>query len=289
MKVTIEQALELLKVAGVQAVEVVEDSTQSTFDKDEALTLIDNSRSQVIKPKIEAELKGDITNTVMGKLHGSLNSVLAQNTGASRSEIDRITDISERVKFAIEHKAKQLEGSQVEIDNRFNEVINKHNQEVEALKGEYEAKVAEANNKYIQRDIQNYLATKLGDAPLPKETDRLIAANDFQKHLADKYHVSYDEAGKMVKLYDKQNPQTMALNDKGTNPVDIMSEAETYFKPRGLWHTDMRNKNAKEELNKMSPEYIKQVREERAKPKDPVEKASENMRSYLEAKTAEAQ
>lgn len=289
MKGTIAQLTELLKISGLKDVEVVADEADSTFDKDEALTLIDNSRSQIIRPKIMAEVEDAAFSKVTGKVHGSLNGLLANVTGASRSEIDRITDLGEKLKYAVGFKEKQLEGSQQEIDNRFNEFVNKSNQEKEEMRIKYEAELAASNNKYIQRDIQNFLATKLGEAPLPAETDRLIAANDFQKHLADKYHVSYDEAGKMVKLYDKQNPQTMALNEKGTNPVDIMSEAETYFKPRGLWHTDMRKKNAKEELNKMSPEYIKQVREERAKPKDPVEKASESMRSYLEQKTAEIQ
>lgn len=286
MKFTTEQAVKFLKLAGLADAEVVAEEAESTYNQDTALKLVDTSRTAIIQPQIEASLKDSLIGAEQGKLNAVFTAALVKATGASRTELDKLQDVNEKISHAVAHKTKSLEGNQKEVEERLNEILTKHSEETEALKTEYEGKISEATNKYVQRDIQNYLAGKLGEAPLPAETDRLIAANDFQKYLADKYHVSYDEAGKLVKLYDKANTQMPALNESKTNPVDIMQEAESYFKPRGLWHNDMRKKNPKEELNKLTKDNFTKIQEERKTPLSPIERANEERRAAMEQRMA---
>jgi hypothetical protein len=285
MKVTLQQLTEFVKAAGVAHVEVVEDESQSDYNIDNALTEIDSSRTSIIRPKIEQEIQ---TNA-QGKVFGIVKGALARITGAGRGEIDKFEKIEEAIDFAVKHKSSLLEGSQSDIDAKFNALAENHQKEKDALKAEYESKISEATNKYVQRDIQNSLATQLGSAPLPDNTDRLIAANDFQKHLAEKYHVTYDEAAKMIKLYDKENNAAPALNSSKTNPVNIMDEAKEYFTPRGLWRTDMRDVNPKEAMEQQRLKTYEANKEQRANPVDPIDAQNKKRIEYIAKKQAEIQ
>lgn len=285
MKLTQKQLTDLLQAAGVQHVEVVEDEANSDFSLDDALLAIDSAREHVIRPKIEQDVYDTRISKEIGKLHGTVNSLLVKHTGASRSQLDKINGLDERFDAAYKHREAQTQGSQDEINAKFEEMLRNHEQEKQTITQQYESQLNEARNKYVQRDIQSNLATILNSAPLRDGVDRIIAANDFQKHLAEKYDLTYDEAGKKIQLLEKGG-NTIALNEGKTQAIDIMSEAKNYFTPRALWQEDMRGKNPKQEMEKLQqPKPYEERRQQWEQPQDPTKKFVSDMDSYLAQKT----
>jgi hypothetical protein len=248
MKLTQSQVVELLKHAGLADVEVVADEAAADYNQDDALKAIDNERSKILKPRIEQELSESVKSSEIGKMSGIINSALAKASGLKRADIEKLEKFEERIEAAFNHKSSQLEGDQKAIDNRIKELVDKHNADLEALKNDYDGQLTEAKNQYIDRDITSYIGDKLKDAPILDTADRSIAAQDFKRHLQEKYHLTYDEAEKAVRFYQKDNPQMPALNASGTAAIDVLGEAKTYFEPRGLWQKDMRHKNAGAEM-----------------------------------------
>lgn len=243
MKLTQSQLLSLLSGIGVADVEVVDDEAQSDFDNDALLSTIDANRRGILEPQIKSELEATVANAREGKLNGSWKSALHRATGIPRMDLEKIDKIDDAVKLAVQHKLALLEGDAQATSAKVDELIQTHQQALEAQKSEYEKQLTAANDKYIYRDKLDYVRSLLKEAPLPEGLDRDIAAKDYMKYLEDSYHVSYDEANRKAVLMDKNNPSLPALNEAKNAHIDFMAEAKNYFEPRSLWMKDMRGKN----------------------------------------------
>lgn len=241
MKFTQDQLIEAVKAVGVPVVEVVE--ADGDYTADAFLTAVDTAREPIIKTKLVPDLEAEAFRKISGKLGDLLGVSLAKATGIPRSKFQDFETDEEKVKFALdsfkETYSKDTEGLRAELDT----LVKKHNEALEKVKSENEAALKIANDKYIDRDIQSYLATSLKDAPLPDGADRNILGSDFKRHLQDKYNLTYDEATKAVQLFKKDNPAAPAMNAAGTGFVNLLDEAKDFFTPRGQWQTDMRRKN----------------------------------------------
>lgn len=248
MKLTQSQLLSLLSGIGLPDVEVVEDESQSDFDENGALSAIDGNRRGILEPQIKTELEGSLKPALEGKLNGSWKSAIHRLTGIPRKELDKTDNLDEVVKLAISHKVGLLEGDKEQTAAKVDEMIQTHQQAIDALKQEYDGKLTAANEKYISRDKLEYVRGLLKEAPLPEGLDKDIAAKDYMRHLEDKYHLAYDEANRKAMLMDKQNPALPALNESKNAHIDFMAEAKAFFEPRSLWMKDMRGVNPAEKM-----------------------------------------
>lgn len=250
-KLTQKQLLDLASALGLAGVELVENETDSEFNLDAALSLVDGSR----KPIIESQLRGGIEEAmrkeIEGRVNGSWRSALNRATGITHSKIKDIESIDDVLKLAIGHKVSSVEGNQEETTRKFEELVNAHNEAITKANQEWEGKYNSLNEKYIGRDMLSVIEGKMKDAPLPQKLDRKIAAEDFMSHLRNKYHLSYDEAQRAIALMDKGNPAVPALNETRTQAVDMMAEMKSFFEPRALWVTDMRHVNPAEAMKQV--------------------------------------
>lgn len=247
-KLTQKQLLDLASALGLAGVELVENETDSEFNLDAALSLVDNSRKSIIEPQLRGSLEESLRKEIEGRVNGSWRSALNRATGITHSKIKDIESIDDVLKLAIGHKVSSVEGNQEETTRKFEELVAAHNEAVTKANQEWEGKYNSLNEKYIGRDMLSVIEGKMKDAPLPQKLDRKIAAEDFMSHLRNKYHLNYDEAQKMIALMDKGNPAVPALNETRTQAVDMMAEMKSFFEPRALWVTDMRHVNPAEQM-----------------------------------------
>lgn len=248
MKLTQKELLELAAVIGLEGVELVEDEAQSQFELNAALKSIDGNRRKVLEPQIKSELETDVKRDSEGRIHGTWRAALGRVTGLSNSKLKDIENIEDAIKLAVSHKVEAVAGSTEDTTKKFEEMLLTHQQEIEAKDKEWSNKYGELNEKYVSRDMLDFFQTKLKDAPLPEKLDKSIAAKDLMNHLKDKFHLSYDEAKKVVALMDKENPTIPALNAEKNAQIDVLQEAKSFFEPRALWVTDMRDKNPAEAM-----------------------------------------
>lgn len=255
MKLTQSELTAFLQGIGITTVEIVDKEEESEFDKDELLTAVDDNRKQILKPLIESEVKERLISEAKGTAGGSLRSELARSTGMKRADLERIEKDADAIKAAIDYKMGLIEGDKAETDKKVNEILEAHRLEKESLINDYDAKLQSANQKYIDRDINEFVAAQLKDAPIPKNADRNVLAKDFVKHLQDKYHLNYDEATKAAELYLKDKPDMPAMNAAKNAKISILDEAKEFLTPRGLWEKDMSGRSPEEEMAGRGQDY----------------------------------
>lgn len=247
-KLTQKELLDLASALGLAGVELVENETDSEFNLDTALSLVDGSRKPIIESQLRSGIEEAMRKEIEGRVNGSWRSALNRATGITHSKIKDIESIDDVLKLAIGHKVSSVEGNQEETTRKFEELVAAHNEAITKANQEWEGKYNSLNDKYIGRDMLSVIEGKMKDAPLPQKLDRKIAAEDFMGHLRNKYHLSYDEAQRAIALMDKGNPAVPALNETRTQAVDMMAEMKSFFEPRALWVTDMRHVNPAEAM-----------------------------------------
>jgi|GEM_PF-3769362 len=238
MKLTQQQVLAALKAMGAD-VELVESDTDATYDLNAILESVDSNRSKVLQPKWEQEHGEKIVTSERGKLGNIIERILKRELKADIKKFTPDMMDEDKIKMAIDDYKATLEGDQQATAGKVTELIEAHKAEVDKIKADYEAQVKSANDKYIGRDMKDYVSGQLKDIPLSKKMDRDIAMEDFYTHLQNKYHLSYDEAKKAVGFFDKTNPNMPVL--KNNMMLDLKDEAKEFFTPRGAWETDTRN------------------------------------------------
>lgn len=238
-KLTTEQAVKLLQTLGVKGVELVESDTDSDFIEAELIDMVDANRGTIIKPRLMEELESSSRATAVGEARQKIIKSVRDLTGVERKQLEEMDNINDIIKFAVEHTKGLSKGDAEGVRKEIDDILERHNEEKEALVKEWEGKYNDLNGKYIDRDITSYLQSALKDAPLMQNADKNILASDFKQHLANKFHLSYNEVDKALGFFKKDNPAMPALD--GNKHVDIMKEAQDFFTPRGQWVTDMRN------------------------------------------------
>lgn len=257
MKVTIDQALDLLKSAGVD-VQLVENSEESDFDKPTALSSIDDTRRKVIEPSILAQYEDSIKESIAGKQGGTLVRMLRNKLGMPEKDLLAIKDDKERIEKAIEYYINTLANDKEGTASKIEEILNSAKQREEALAAEYEAKIADyeskvsaAEQKYIDRDVIEYFETALKDAPLVDGANRKALSKDFVNYARDLYHVKWDEQRRAAALFSKDNPNVPVVDKERNEIVNVMDLAKPYFEERGIWQTDTRSVNPAAKIGQM--------------------------------------
>lgn len=246
MKLLLSEVQDFLKSIGAD-VEIVDDGSE--FDKDSLLTAVDSNRKEILKPLILDEETETIRKEVSGRYGGTLRSQLARISGMKRVDLDKFVTDEEAIKAAWDHSSGMLEGEKADFKRQIDEILTTHKNETDSLKSEYEGKVSAANQKYIDRDIKEFIVSQLKDAPIPKNADRSILAEDFKNYLQNKYHLNYNEATKAVELALKDNPNMPAMNTAKTAHIKILDEAKEFLSPRALWEMDMSGRNPANEMS----------------------------------------
>lgn len=270
MKLTQQQLLDLVKAAGVQAVEVVDDEAQSEYNIDAILAEIDSQRVHVIKPKIVNE----ITKDLQGRVSGTLKSELARKTGIVRNLLNDLND-EEAITLALQHREDKYSTDSKTMRENLDKMTAAHAAEKEEIETKYKAEIQAAKDRYIQRDIQDGIVKKLEKTALPDTADRKVVANTLKNILSQNIDFGYDEEKGEIIPYAKGtlNP---ALNLAGSNVFDWNERIEHALAPLGLIRKDMRDSDP-EALKKLGTQYSQQ---------SPGQFTSNDMKAYNEQRVA---
>lgn len=241
MKLTQQEAIDLLGSVGIADVQLVEEGSE--YDQSAALTSIDNARMAIIKPKVQKEIYDSEKAKVMSIAHDTITKAIKKLTGVDAEKVNGLEKYEDVIAAGIDH-VKSLTGKDKdELQSHIDSILLKHNAALDAEKNKNAELEKVWQSKWSDREIQAYIQNEvLKDAPLKKDADRAILSADFKRHLADKYNLKYDEASKAVDLFDKTNPDVPALNKDGNAKVKMIDEAKEFFTPRGAWETDMRDR-----------------------------------------------
>lgn len=253
MKLTAQQAIQFLSSLGVSGAELVENETESDFNRESALSEIDNNRMPVLKSKYEAEWTPEFEKKIGGKIGGALERVLIRETGINqKSFTDGMSD-SDKIKLAVQHLVSQSEQTQGEWQKQMSEMQQKQQDLIDA----HEASLKEVENtwrsKFNQKEINAQYRSALDKAPISQRADKEALTADFAAYMANKYHLSYNEALKAVEYFQKDNPAIPAQSQSASGKIDLNTEMEQYFKPRGLWEVSTANN----EMPKFGEDYKK--------------------------------
>lgn len=254
MKVTQQQALELLKTVGIKDVELVEDEKDSQYNSDAAIQLIDASRESIIKAKFDADQVTEANKAATGRALGTLKAALKRWSGAEEKMFTKDMTPDQMIETALAHYTNTIDQDKGEAQKQLDEILARHQQEKTQLEDAYKSQLSEANSKLTRRDIMEYIGQQMKDAPLRKGYDKNIAVEDAYNHLSSLYDLQWDEANKKVNLIDKKT-KISALNEAGTLAVTPMDKIKPYFESRGAWATDMRDADPVTPTNQQGQPY----------------------------------
>jgi hypothetical protein len=248
MKFTKNQLIQFAQSLGVPHVEVVDNDSDADYKQDDAIALVHANQKDILRPQLEAELKPALEEAAKGKHTGEMYSVLARATGMSRSDLEKIVDEGtgkKDINLAAKHAVEQIKSTYGKdtagLQQQIETLIAQHNKNVEELTKTKDAEINTAKQRYIDRDILNYLHDELvSKTPMPPTADKMFWSNELKRQLQDIYHVTYDEAKKTVDLFDKTNTNVPALNAAGNAkvlPAEIWRDISTRA---GIVQQDMR-------------------------------------------------
>lgn len=245
MKITLDQALDLLKKAGLNDVEVVEAEADSDVNIDEALSAIDDSRSEFIKPKLTDELMSQ----VKGKQGVYLRDTLSKITGMTRNKLNAFDTDVEAVKAALSHWEETIGKKPSELKEEMDALIAAHNAEMESVRKEYDSQLSAVNAKYNDKNINDYIGGIVAEMNLPEGADKGMIAKIVRNALSDRVDLSFDAENQSV-LALKKGANTPAMNDSGTQMFDFKSAIEGALKPLGLLVEPKKEKDPVDVVNR---------------------------------------
>ena len=240
MKLSIEQVNEYLRTLGVDA-EVVTDEKDiaKDFKADELVQTTNDTIKEVVRADIEAETIDAKLPAEIGKTMGTLRSAIARAFGGTNKEYEgmEIKDIVAKAK----EKYNEVNGRvQNDWEQEKASMVEEHEKLIEALKTEYDDKLAESNNKYIQRDIDAYFLT-LAQSQAVKSGDITEHADTLQYKARKQYDVKWNDEKKVVEFWKDGR---VAMN--GNKPIDHKEFAKDIFTKNGVLATGTQHLSPKD-------------------------------------------
>lgn len=290
-KVTQKHLLELLKAAGVQAVEVVSDDDYSQHVKDKPdneadidalLAEVDENRSKVLRPEIEKEIKVDENKKAMAIAFNAARSAVTRQfkpAGLALSDLEGVEKVEDMIKIALDkHNAKfsqDTEGLRTELTNQ----QQAWQVERENLLKEEETKRNELHSKYIEKDIDAGLMSLVASIPRDPNGNDSIRAKALKSHLREIAHLHYDEANGKMELRSKDDTNIPYMGGDGKKRVvDMKDVATEYATAMGWGVTDMRRVNPAAAMGQQIPNGNAKAKTDDTK--DPVTAAAQEAASW---------
>jgi len=258
MKLTNQNALDLLKTLGIQDVELVADDAASDYSQDAAIQLVDAARTPIISQKILTEETGKIHGEVAGKINNAIRNQLHKLTGVSKSDIEG-KNSDEAMQLAFAHWAKTTGGDKEAFAAQLNEVMASKDATLTQKEKEWADKYGALESKYTRKEIMDGLngiyATAKGIKPT---ANKALLAGDFLTSLESEAIVKYNSESKEFELYDKTNPAIRLLDKSKNGFAKVEDRIKEYHSARDQWHEDARQENAVEKMNtpKATDNYI---------------------------------
>lgn len=243
MKLTHQQAIDLLGKAGVKDVELVDnESADPSYNPDEALHAIDETRVGFHRPSIEREVEEAAKIAAGGKYGGILRQQLSKLTGTPNAELKAIAKDEDAIAHALNQYKDTLSADDRTRQEAMENERKSWSEKEKALVDEWSSKLQAQVDRFNDREIDSWIADELKDAPLLSTADRTHVAKLLKNELRSQFELQYDETGKRAKVIDPAT-KLEARNAAGNDNFKLKEFAEKALQPYGLWATDMRGQN----------------------------------------------
>lgn len=241
LKLTLQQALNLLSAAGVPNAEIVENETDSTYNQDEALSAIDTARQAIIEPKVLAANKDALLKEIEGKSFNSARSKISQLTGIPTAELKDLNH-TEMIAKGLQHYQSNLGKDKEELIKERDTIVANHAKDKEGIVKDWEAKLKASEEKYYDKEILSYIAKVHKDAKgLPANVNRDELAKNYKLNLSQRAILKFNEQSGEVEMYDRANPdKRLFTNDSQTVYAKVDDFMKTDYTTMGLWNEDNR-------------------------------------------------
>lgn len=253
IKLTVAQATALLKAAGAPVVEIVTDEAQATpdFKEDAVLAEIDKARLPIIRPQIEGEIKDTIIKTANGQTSGAYKSALYrafQSAGVTRPELDKYDDLNKMMEDLLSKHNATFSKDTEALREELKTAAAKHNEALAAKDKEWQEKLQESQQKFVERDIDEVLSGVVKQIPRTGGNE-MVQARQLKQYLRDQYHIHYDEAKKTIELRDKENKEMpVYANESKSAFLKAEDAAKTFLSDLGVVATDNRHASAQDAM-----------------------------------------
>lgn len=246
LKLKPQQLIDLLKLAGVQ-VAVADDAPDQNLD--EVLAQIDTNRLEVLKPRIEAEIRPEIEQAAQGQITGSLRALLNQHTNAGQVAFKDLP-MKDMVKKAFDIY-KETFGQDAEgVRGELQTMQQTHQAALADWETKYNNDIQTEKQKYIDRDINENLFGVINKIPRVGG-DPLEQTKAFRQHLASVAHVHYDENGKAISLRTLDNKEVPLQNKEKTRNVEVEELAKEWAGKVGILKTDTRHESTAQHMQQV--------------------------------------
>lgn len=246
-KMTAKQVHELIKQLGVDVEIVADDQADAAFKYEDAITDVDNSRSPIIKPTLEAAIKADLTKQLAGKHGGDLRAHLRRlsNNVLKTSDLEGLKDEEALQKF-LDTMLGQKDSSLEDIRNQMKTKLQEAEDEMNRRVAEKDQALTALRTQYNERDIDALLETALTEVPRTGGNVK-TQASLAKAYLRSKFKDHYDEANRTLELRDLANPERPAL--KGNIAVQLKDVMTEFAKESGILKTDNRTENPNDHVD----------------------------------------
>lgn len=258
MKLTLTQLQGLFQALGVaQAVEIVTNAEEADkdFNADNILKSFSDSKEAIYLAKFNETVLPEKIKAVAGEFGGKLNGFIrkASDNQIPLSDLEALSD-QEKVNKLVEVLAANKGKDTEELRKQISETIEKHNSEIEKLKGDYETKISDSEKRFFDVQVSDYIQNKLlSDIPLI-DGDSKIRAGLLKNALSEKYHLVLNDNSEL-ELRDKNNIEAPVI-DKEKNVIYQPKQFATeFFTGLGIIKTDNRQESTNTDKDKKDNPY----------------------------------
>jgi len=295
IKLTQEQALDLLAKAGVPHVEIVEKDEESDYattakatepvTSDTLLVAIDTNREAIIAPKILHAKTGELQASITGKINGSLRSQISQLYGIPAADIKDMTS-TEAMKAGKEFYDKTFGVDKEALIKERDTLMQSHATDKASALKEKDTEIDGWKQKYTEKEIIGKLVADHNEAKgLPPNANKAALAKQFKSYLDGKAIVKYNEEKDEVELYEKGKPDVrLYASDSKVSYAKPSDFLKPYYSDLGIWNEDNRNINPADAMKTAQQKGYEPVTLGKDnKPVDPIQQKIDAMAAYKPA------
>lgn len=228
MKVS-KAALEAFIKTILPTVEVVEDDTDSDFNSDEALRIIDEGREPIIKERVKDKMHQELR----GRYSGSLIRQLIRQAGVTEADLKDAGGDEEAIKKALSLYSARITNGASDSQKVIEELTSRHSAELDAVKAELNGVITDLRGKYNRKEMLGVIVNELEGANIRSGVDKQRLAKLVLDEVSSLTDLSYEEEGAKINFY-KKGTTAPALNKSGNALFSLKEAIPDIIKPFGV-------------------------------------------------------
>lgn len=237
-KLTLEAANDLFKKIGVEVAVVAEaEQADANPDLENIAKGVFSEMETKIRHDVEFEIKDEARKEEAGKQLGSLRTIIKRQFGLDEKEIKELS-MQDMIKLAHGKFSANKSDADNDLAKRLEEAQRERAELEETYEAKLNAKDEEWKEKFQDKDIEERLFSLVNGAAR-SGGDAVAQKNAIKNALKSNYHLRLNEATKEIEIFDKQNPERKAFDNK--NVITDKYFVEKQLRDLGVLATDTRH------------------------------------------------